>query len=182
MNDFSAPASKKKLPVWVIFAALVLLLGLLIFLAMGLAKKQQPTLTPGSRVQDFSLTTFDNQTINSKDMQGKVVLLNFWASWCTTCTDEAAILEEAWQKADKEGKVVFVGVDYADTDAAARAFIEKYAITYANGPDLRSEISQQFHISGVPETYLIGSDGTLLGIKIGPFSSVDEVSTFIDVK
>jgi cytochrome c biogenesis protein CcmG/thiol:disulfide interchange protein DsbE len=174
--------SKKKLPAWVIFLALVALLGFLIFLAMGLSKKQQQSLTLGSPVQDFSLTTFDGQPINLSDLQGKVVLVNFWASWCTTCTDESAFLEEAWQKVNADGKIVFIGVDYADTETAARAFIQKNGIGYMNGQDLRSEISQQFRISGVPETYLIDNQGTLQGIKIGPFSSIDEVLTFIDGK
>jgi cytochrome c biogenesis protein CcmG, thiol:disulfide interchange protein DsbE len=174
--------SKKSLPVWVIFIAGVALLGFLVFLVLGLVNSRQQSLALGSRIDDFTITTFDGKDVSLSSLHGKTVLVNFWASWCTTCIDEAPMLEEAWQKVESAGQVVFIGVDYADSQPAARAFLQKYSIDYMNGPDLGLSLSQQFHITGVPETYLIGGDGTLSAIKIGPFSSTDELLTFLDQK
>jgi cytochrome c biogenesis protein CcmG, thiol:disulfide interchange protein DsbE len=182
MIDNPAPEANRWLPGWIIFLAVVVLFGLLSFLAMGLVQKQQRSLVLGSQVRDFSLTTFDGHSLKLSELKGKTVLVNFWSSWCTTCIDEATILGEAWQRTKGSGQVVFIGVDYADTQSAALAFMDKYGVDYSNAPDLRSAISQQFHISGVPETYLIGSDGTLRAIKIGPFSSTAEALTFINTK
>jgi len=185
IDSFSPPEGqtiRKRLPIWVILAAGVILLSFLVLLVLGLQKSNVQTLTLGSKVADFKLTTFDGSQVTLKSLQGKTVLINFWASWCTTCIDEAAILQEGWQKVGLGGQIVFLGVDYADTEPAAKAFMQKYSISYLNGPDLRSALSQQFHISGVPETYLIDADGTLRGIKIGPFGSAEELSTFLEQK
>jgi cytochrome c biogenesis protein CcmG/thiol:disulfide interchange protein DsbE len=177
MTEPSAPV-RRSLPLWVIFTAGVVLLGFLILLGMSLAKSQTQSLKVGSPVTDFSLTTFDGQTLSLSSLRGKTVLINFWASWCTTCTDEAAFLQQAWQGTDQQ-QFVFLGVDYADTDAPARTFLRAYGVTYPTGPDLGSSISQQFHVTGVPETYLIDGEGVLRGVQIGPFTSLEEIQTFI---
>ena len=78
------------------------------------------------------------------------------------------------------GKVVFLGIDYVDTEIPARAFLKKFNNTYPNGPDIRTEISQMFRIKGVPETYIIDTNGILNYVKIGPFLNVDEIKTIID--
>jgi cytochrome c biogenesis protein CcmG, thiol:disulfide interchange protein DsbE len=174
--------NRKRLPIWVMLAAGVILLSFLVLLVLGLQKNSLQTLTLGSKAADFNLTTFDGSMVTLKSLQGKTVLINFWASWCTTCIDEAAILQEGWQKVGPGGQIVFLGVDYADTEPAARAFLQKYAVSYLNGPDLRSALSQQFHVSGVPETYLIDAEGVLRGIKIGPFTSAEELSAFLEQK
>ena len=173
---------RKGLPLWVFILAGVVLLSFLIVLVLGLAVNRSQTLKLGSKVPDFTLSLFDGSQVPLSSLQGKTVLINFWASWCTTCIDEAAILQKGWQEVAADGEYVFIGVDYADTESAAREFLQKYSIDYLNGPDLRSKVSQLFRISGVPETYLIDGDGILRAIKIGPFSSAEELQTFMDMK
>jgi cytochrome c biogenesis protein CcmG, thiol:disulfide interchange protein DsbE len=175
-------SAQKHLPVWVIFTAGVVLLGFLIFLALGIHFSQPQPLVLGNQVNHLNVTLFDGSSVSLSSLKGKTVLINFWASWCTTCIDEAAILEEGWQKVSPDKKIVFIGIDYADTEPAAKAFLKKYAVDYSNGPDLRSTLSQEFRITGVPETYLINGSGTLVGIKIGPFSSLDELMIFLNQK
>lgn len=63
---------------------------------------------------------------------------------------------------------MFLGVDYVDTEPEALAYIEEFEITYPNGPDLGTEISQAYRIQGVPETFFVAKDGTLRDVKIGP--------------
>ena len=73
-------------------------------------KARRPIVEVGAPAPDFVLTTFDDQEINSEDLQGKVVVLNFWASWCKPCEQEAADLETAWQYYKPRGDVVFLGL------------------------------------------------------------------------
>ena len=156
------------------------LLVLLAILALGLRRTQQGPVAVGDRVHSFTLTTFEGEQIHLKDLQGKVVVVNFWASWCKPCEQEAADLEAAWRFYQPGGDVVFLGVDYVDTESEARAYLERFGITYSNGPDLGTRISQAFRIQGVPETYIIDQDNVLRFVKIGPFTSQEQIKAAID--
>ena len=94
-------------------------------------------------------------------------MINFWASWCPPCREEAPYLESTWRKYKDRG-VVFIGVDYADTRKEALAYIEEFDITYPNGPDIGTRISQAYRIRGVPETFFVDKRGQLRGVHIGP--------------
>ncbi len=104
------------------------------------------------------------------------MVLNFWASWCKPCESEAADIESAWRYFQPSGKVIFIGIDYVDTEPEARSYLARFDITYPNAPDLATKISQTFNRNlGVPETYVIDQKGVLQFIKIGPFISVEEI-------
>jgi cytochrome c biogenesis protein CcmG/thiol:disulfide interchange protein DsbE len=159
---------------WGIILAWVLVLGLLGILGLGLFRTQQGSLGVGSRVPDFTLTTFEGEQIHITDLRGKVVLLNFWASWCKECELEARELEQVYQMYKDRG-VVFLGVDYVDTEPEALAYLERYGITYPNGPDMGTRISQAFRISGVPETFIVDPEGRVADVMIGPYLSVEMI-------
>ena len=89
-------------------------------------------------------------------------------------------MEEAWKYYQPGGRVVFLGVDYVDTEPEARIFLKKFGNTYPNGPDMGTRISQMFRIKGVPETYIIDTNGILGYVKIGPFLSMNEINAMID--
>lgn len=181
MENLSEDRNKtKKLPQWVVIVAFAILLGFLALMGWGLRNAQQGPVQVGNTVPAFELSTFDGQKINTGDLAGKVIVVNFWASWCKPCEQEAAELEEAWRYYQNSGEVVFLGVDYVDTETEARGYLEKFDITYPNGPDLRTAISQLFKISGVPETYIIDKNGKLAARKIGPFVSLNEITNMID--
>ncbi len=173
-------ASPRSRPQWGRVLAWVGLFTFLGILALGLRRAQQGPVVIGQSVPDFTLTTFEDQTVNLADQKGKVVLINFWASWCIPCEDEAAELEAAWRFYQPRGDVVFLGVDYVDTEPEARAYLSKFNISYTNGPDLRTRISQAFRIKGVPETYVIDRQGKLSNAQIGPFSSLEQIKAIID--
>jgi len=165
----------------------VALMGLLVLVGLGLKKAQNPIISVGSQVPDFPLTMFEGYShqgaseINFSELQGKVVVINFWASWCKPCEQEAAELEEAWRLYEGDGEVVFLGIAWTDTPANSKEYLERFDITYPNGPDLGSRISSIFNRNlGVPETYFVDRDGVLRYIKIGPFNSVGEIQASIN--
>jgi cytochrome c biogenesis protein CcmG/thiol:disulfide interchange protein DsbE len=147
----------------------IFVLALLVIVAIKLLSTQQR-----------SMSTFDGEQITPSDMEGKVVLVNFWASWCKPCEVEAEDLQEAWLTYRERGDVLFLGVDYVDTETPALAYIKKFDITYPNGPDLGTKISQAYRTTGVPETYIIDKQGALAYSKIGPFSSLSEITSILD--
>lgn len=83
------------------------------------------------------------------------------------CRQEARTLEALWQEY-RDQDVVFVGVAYVDTETESRAFLEEFGITYPNGPDLGTRISQTYRIRGVPEKFFIDKHGRVRGLVIGP--------------
>ena len=186
MTETTEP--KRGISLWAQIIIWVFVAALLLLVAVTLKKRQQGTVQPGDTIPDFTLPLFSGyeyqgqSEVKLSDFHGKVVVLNFWASWCKPCEQEAAELQEAWEFYESNGEVIFVGADYVDTEPEARAYLKKFGITFYNGPDMGTKISQTFRIQGVPETYFIDQNGALYYIKIGPFASVDEIKSIIDQK
>lgn len=154
-------------------------LGLLALVGFGMIRAQQGPVGVGDRAPDFVLQTFDGQRIDTAELEGQVIVVNFWASWCKPCEQEARELELASQAFMEQG-VVFLGVDYVDTEPEARAYLEQFGITYPNGPDLGTRISQAFRTRGVPETFVIAPDGRVSAVQIGPYLSYDDIVAHVE--
>jgi cytochrome c biogenesis protein CcmG, thiol:disulfide interchange protein DsbE len=186
-NSAATLASRKGAPLWVQLLVWIGLLGLLILLLLGLIRVQHPIMSIGSKVPDFALKLFDNYhykdegQVSMTALHDKVVVVNFWASWCVTCADEAAAMQAAWRYYQPGDQVVFLGVDYSDVDSKALDFLSRFAITYPNGPDLGTRITPIFNRNiAMPETYIIDQQGVLRYKQIGPFQSMAEIRSAID--
>lgn len=154
------------MPRWIQTVIFVLVIAVIGFFAFGL--KARGEVQPGvGAAPDFELNTFEGQKIKLADLRGQVVVINFWASWCIPCRDEAPFLQKTWEQYKDRG-VVFLGVDWVDPEPDAKAYLKEFKITYPNGPDLGSAISPLYRLKGVPETYFVGKDGNLYGNSLGP--------------
>ena len=159
-------ASRAWLPAALAAATGAVVVGLLFLLWFGLQQKEiagsKVVNVPFKTAPDFSLGLFDGSslTLSGALQSGKPVVLNFWASWCGPCADEAPVLQNAALRYGDQ--ITFVGVDVQDLDSDAQTFLRKYGISYPNGSGNAGPISVQYGMRGVPETYFIAPDGRLV--------------------
>ena len=146
----------------------IVILGLLLMFGNQIVLNSKGSLDTGL-APDFTLSLFDGGQLTLSDLRGQVVVVNFWASWCIPCRDEAPILEMASQRYQEQG-VVFVGIAYLDTDKESLAFLKEFEVSYPNGPDIGTKIARDYRITGVPETFFIGRDGEIVDLEIGPLT------------
>ncbi len=143
-------------------------LPLLALLAYGFTRdaKDIPSPLIGRQAPPFILPLFGGGSISLESLRGKVVFLNFWASWCVPCRAEARTLEAAWLKY-RDQDVVFVGVDIQDKEEDARQFLREFGITYPNARDASGRAAIDYGVWGIPETFVIDRTGRIIYKHVG---------------
>jgi cytochrome c biogenesis protein CcmG, thiol:disulfide interchange protein DsbE len=157
-------------------AVVALLIGLLAWQVVrtdqGKALDSKVSAGQKPRAPVFELEKLDGSgKVALADYRGKAVVLNFWASWCAPCKDEAPELESAWQRW-RDQDVVVVGVDMQDFGTDAQRFVDRYGLTY---PILRDDdrwTEGRYGLTGLPETWFVDREGRLVGEHFeGPVSA-----------
>lgn len=161
------PQRRLQLSLAIATVGLMLVVGLLAWFS-HLRQAEAGPLDSGP-APDFTLAGFDGGEVTLSELRGRVVVINFWASWCLPCRDEAAYLEASW-RAYRDRGVVFIGIDYKDAEGPAREFLEEYGVSYFNGPDVEARISADYRVAGIPETFFVDARGELRGVVQGPLS------------
>jgi cytochrome c biogenesis protein CcmG/thiol:disulfide interchange protein DsbE len=110
----------------------------------------------------------DDERLTLEELRGYPVVLNFWASWCLPCRDEAPILN-ASAKAHR-GEVVFVGIDVQDLRGDALDFLREFDVPYVSVRDVADDTYRAYGLTGVPETYFLGADGRIVAHSSGAIS------------
>lgn len=155
-----------KIVVFVIILSLISLMGYAIF---GNPNNVKTSPLIGKKAPEFTLRTFDGQELKLSDLEGKTVLLNFWASWCMPCREEAQALENSWQ-IYKDQEVVFIGVNVWDDNSNAQRYLTQFGGGYPHGLDPNEEIQVDYGVGGVPETFFINSSGNVSDKFTGPLT------------
>jgi cytochrome c biogenesis protein CcmG, thiol:disulfide interchange protein DsbE len=123
----------------------------------------------------FTLERLDGKgDLSLESLRGRAVVLNFWASWCGPCKDEAPLLQEASERWQDEG-VAFVGIDVKDFRGDARDFVERYGVTYPNVYDGKGSTIGRYGVTGYPETYFIDTEGRVRYRIAGPVEDAQDV-------
>lgn len=143
-------------------------LPLLAVLAFGFTRDPREIPSPliGRPAPPFTVPRFDGGQVSLADLRGKVVFLNFWASWCPPCRAEARMLEASWRE-HRIRDVVFLGVNMQDREDAARAFLREFGITYPNGLDAGSRVAIAYGVWGIPETFILDPRGRITYKHVG---------------
>jgi cytochrome c biogenesis protein CcmG/thiol:disulfide interchange protein DsbE len=132
-----------------------------------------PSPLVGRPAAAFTLTAFDGPPVSLESFRGKVAVVNFWASWCyPACYEEAPVLERGW-RAYRDRGVVVVGVNIQDKPEAAQKFIRDFGLTFPNVRDVTGQVSVDYGVYGVPETFFVSREGRILRKHVGAVT--DEV-------
>ena len=128
--------------------------------------------------QDFNLNLHGGDSLALSDLRGKVVLVDFWASWCAPCRQEAPVLEQTYL--DYAGKdVEFIGVNIWDLPDNSASYVEEFGISYPNGVDTDGVIAIDYGVKGIPEKFFIDRAGIVRQKFVGPMRA-DKLEETLD--
>ena len=172
-----AASTNRKGAAIVLVAIVVVLAGFFGYVAMAPKGKPADGTLPvnpvGFAIPDVRMPALNKGgEIGTRDFLGKPVVINFWASWCVTCKDEAAIMGAAERKWRDQG-VVFIGIDASDKSDEAKKFEALYGMDYESLFDAGGTIGPDWGVTGYPETFFVGRDGRIVSKFI---SAIDEVT------
>jgi cytochrome c biogenesis protein CcmG/thiol:disulfide interchange protein DsbE len=138
-------------------------------LATGLGRDPSVPASPlvGRPAPDFTLAQLDGPPVTLSKLRGQVVVINFWASWCTECHTEQAALSSTWQQFRDAG-VVVVGINFQDARDDARDYVRSAGVSYPVVVDADSRTALAFGVRGIPETFIVDGSGRTAERVIGP--------------
>jgi cytochrome c biogenesis protein CcmG/thiol:disulfide interchange protein DsbE len=143
--------------------------AIVVLLSIGLGRDPSSIASPlvGRAAPDFTLSRLDGPALTLSTLRGQVVVINFWASWCTECHTEQAALAQTWKKFQDSG-VVVVGVNFQDTTGDARDYVRTAGVSYPVVEDTNSRTALAYGLRGVPETFIVDQAGRIVDRIIGP--------------
>ncbi|MGH2753300.1 MAG: redoxin domain-containing protein [Actinomycetota bacterium] len=191
--ELASPAVKTPRRRWLrISLALIPALGFMGLLSLAVFRSGSQA-EAGRPAPRFELPLLDGSgVLSDEDLKGHPVVINFWASWCIPCREEAPLFERAWKAYRDEG-VMFLGVNIKDAESDARAFVREFGITYPVVRDLDQTLTRDFGVKGLPETFFVdhrwsfigaisgGGSGEQQGTVILGAVSEDELISNIDI-
>ena len=123
----------------------------------------------GPRLSRRLAPALSDERLSDRELGGTPYVLNFWASWCVPCRDEAPLLQRSWEQARRQG-VLFVGLNMQDVREDARAFLDEFDIDFLNIRDPTNTIARRYETTGIPETFFVSARGEIVGHVIGVIS------------
>lgn len=172
-----------------------LVLSVVVLLVVGLMNRDlgtsiQDALAEGERPDAPALTLPvlfaadgvgpEGAEVSTADLGGRIVVLNFWASWCAPCEAEAPVLEEVAERYREGGEVVVVGVDVQDLRERALEFIEKTGVTFASLRDGTDAAQRAYEVPALPETFVIDTEGRIALKVAGQLTDPEQLTNAIE--
>ncbi len=152
---------------------IILIIALLAYtLWSGLSEKGNigtPSQLVGRTAPEFALKSFDGDEVKLSDFRGKTLLVNFWASWCHPCREEAPVLERTYMSLSGK-QVEFIGINIMDDRKNAEEYIKSFGGSFVNIYDPENRIHLDYGVGGVPETFFVNPDGIITGKHRGPLT------------
>jgi thiol-disulfide isomerase/thioredoxin len=134
--------------------------------AQAFAKAQIQVLEKSFPISDFSLPLLNGETQRLSGLKGKVVFLNFWATWCPPCRSEMPDMEKLYQRFKNEG-LEFLTVNIQENKRDVEAFMKEYKLSFPVALDSQGEVATAYGIRGIPTTYIISKDGRIIAAAVG---------------
>ncbi|MCX7921140.1 MAG: TlpA family protein disulfide reductase [Clostridia bacterium] len=143
--------------------------------SQGFTAADEPIpITQNIAAPDFTLANLNGETVSLSDYKGKVVFLNFWATWCGPCRSEIPDLDEASKELEKGDSAVFLAINLTDgvreTENVVKNFVQDNKLSFNVLLDHETRIAELYGVESIPTTFVINKDGTLYGYRVGPIS------------
>ena len=182
MSDNNSTDNEKGLPKAAIAVIIVVVVAVVVFVVMGKRKEYVPVVAGVDSI-DFTLPDLDGHPKKLSDYKGKVIFLNFWATWCKPCQDEMPSMEVLYNNLSGQNfEIVAVSVDKDGPDKV-KAFAAKYGITFPILHDQHGSVKETYKTTGVPETFIIDQNGVIAEKVWGPrdWTLRSSVTTILDL-
>ena len=140
--------------------------------SLGVNNEFGEVIVTADQAPDFDLALLRGGSLSMKDLRGKVVMVDFWASWCPPCRQEAPDLAKVYLEY-QDRQVEFVGVDIWDDAGSAQGYLDEFQVPYPNGVDAQGTIAIAYGVRGIPEKFFVGPDGTIIKKFVGPIKAAD---------
>lgn len=138
----------------------------------GISGQQQPE----KNAPDFTLQRLDGQSLRLTELRGRVVVLNFWATWCSPCVQEMPLFQQYAQRYPTE--LAIVGVNLQENPDIVQAFVKKIGVSYPIVLDENGAVSELFRVVGLPDTFFIDQEGVIRKRHIGSLSR-DQLDAYL---
>jgi cytochrome c biogenesis protein CcmG/thiol:disulfide interchange protein DsbE len=133
----------------------------ILFAVVNFNKQEVVVLEPGKAAPDFTLQTLDGKTVTLSDLKGKVVVVNFWASWCEPCRQEMPAIEKAYETYKDQGLVV-LGVNLRENNVSVKGFVDMHKLTFPILMDKDNSVAvDTYKVKPIPTTFFIDRQGIL---------------------
>jgi len=154
-----------------------------LFLIIGIALSNVPkvsALNEGEKASDFTLETNSNKSIRLEDLKGKIVVMNFWTTWCTYCQEEISELQTFYKEKGEDVELIAVNLTSSEqSKQGVLQFINQSNIPFIVPMDVNGEVAKKYNIIGIPTTFIIDKKGMITKKILGPVTA-DMLQQLID--
>lgn len=182
MSDIKNTENEKGLPKVALIIIILVVIGIVTAIVLGGKKKFEPV-GAGSEMIDFTLPDLNGKPVKLSDYKGKVIFLNFWATWCKPCEEEMPSMQALYKAFEgQQFEIVAVSVD-KDGPEVVKNYVKKYGLTFTVLHDQKGKNKEIYKTTGVPETFIIDQNGIIAEKVWGPrdWSEESSIAVIVDL-